>query len=289
MTVHARTLHAVDVTAAARPKFRSGTAIRDPYPARLAPGAPRRWGWVIGPALLLLYWSVLSACGYIDTRILPAPWTAVTTAIELLREGRLQENLAVSAARAAMGLTLGVAAGVVLALFSGLSRLGGYVIDGVVQLKRGIPVLAVIPFMVLWFGIGEGMKVATIAITVFFPIYLHTHSALRAIDIRQVELAETLRLGRWGFLRHVVAPATLPGFLVGLRFSVTAAWLALVVVEQLNSTSGIGYMVTLARDYAQSDVMLVGLVVYALLGLSSDAAVRFLEKRALAWRRTLGQ
>lgn len=213
----------------------------------------------------------------------------MTTAFDLFRAGRLQANLAVSAERAAAGLAFGVAAGVVLALVSGLNRMGGYVIDGLVQLKRGIPILAVIPFMILWFGIGEGMKVATIAVTVFFPIYLHTHNALRAIELKQVELAETLRLSRAQFLRHVVIPASLPGFLTGLRFGVTAAWLALVVVEQLNATSGIGYMVTLARDYAQTDVMLVGLVVYALLGFVSDAVVRQVEKRALVWRRTLGQ
>jgi sulfonate transport system permease protein len=289
MTLEMRTSPAMQPLAHRRSRVRK-PAFAAPRPrVALAPGAPRKWGWIIGPALLLLYWSVLSATGFLDTRILPAPWTAVTTAVELIREGRLQENLAVSAARAAAGLVLGVAAGVVLALVSGLSRLGGYVIDGVVQLKRGIPILAVIPFMVLWFGIGEGMKVTTIAVTVFFPIYLHTHSALRAIELKQVELAETLRLSRSQFIRHVVIPAALPGFLTGLRFGVTAAWLALVVVEQLNATSGVGYMVTLARNYAQSDVMLVGLVVYALLGFSSDAGVRLLEKRALGWRRTLGQ
>jgi sulfonate transport system permease protein len=213
----------------------------------------------------------------------------VTTGLALIREGRLQHNLAVSAGRAGVGLALGFVAGVALALTAGLSRLGGYVVDGVVQLKRGIPILAIIPFMVLWFGIGEGMKVATIAASVFFPIYLQTHAALQAIELKQVELAETLGLNRLQFLRHVIIPAVLPGFLTGLRFGVTTAWLALVVVEQLNATSGIGYMVTLARDYAQTDVMLVGLVVYALLGLSSDAAVRLLEARVLRWRRTLGR
>ena len=288
MTAHSRILHAIEPVAPPRLTVRAA-ARPEPSRVRLGPGAPRRWGWVIGPALLVLYWSVLSVTGFLDARILPPPWTAVTTAVQLIRDGRLQENLAVSAGRAGLGLVVGVTAGVALALTAGLSRLGGYVIDGVVQLKRGIPILAVIPFMVLWFGIGEGMKVAVIAITVFFPSYLHTHSALRAIDIKQVELAETLRLSRGQFLRHVVIPAALPGFLVGLRFSVTAAWLALVVVEELNATSGIGYMVTLARNYAQTDVMLVGLVIYALLGLSSDALVRVVEARALVWRRTLGR
>ena len=175
------TLH-VTVSTGADPALRTRPIERTAPKAqrrrvRLGPGAQRRWGWVIGPALLLLYWAVLSGAGYLDTRILPAPWTAVSTGVDLIREGRLQQNLAVSAGRAAAGLMFGVLAGVGLALVSGLSRLGGYVVDGLVQLKRGVPILALIPFMVLWLGIGEGMKVATIALTVFFPIYLHTHSA----------------------------------------------------------------------------------------------------------------
>jgi sulfonate transport system permease protein len=256
---------------------------------RLSPGAPARYGILLGPALLLLYWSVLSLTGFLDPRILPAPWTAVTTAIDLIREGRLQQHLLISTWRAMTGLGFGVVIGVVLALLSGLSLLGGYVIDGLVQIKRGIPILALIPFMILWLGIGEAMKITLIATAVFFPVYINTHNALRAIDLRYVELAETVRLTRWQFLRPVVVQGSLPGFLTGLRFGVTASWLALVVVEQLNATSGIGYMVTLARNYAQTDVMLVGLVVYALLGFGSDAIIRQLERRLLVWRRSLGR
>jgi sulfonate transport system permease protein len=258
-------------------------------PRRLGLGKPLSYGWTFGPILLLALWSIGSVTGVIDARMLPAPWVAVTTGFRLIREGRLQDNLSVSAARAAAGLALGVVTGVLLALVSGLSLVGGYLIDGLVQVKRAIPILAVIPLIILWVGIGETMKVTVIAATVFFPIYIHTHSALRSIDLRYVELAETLKLNRWAFIRHVVFPGALPGLLIGLRFGVTAAWLALVVVEQLNATSGIGYMVDLARSYAQTDVMLVGLVVYALLGLTSDAAVRLLEKKALSWRRTLAQ
>lgn len=256
-------------------------------PRRLSLDASSRWGILLGPALLLLYWAVLSATGFLDAKILPAPWTAVTTGLDLIREGRLQHNLVASASRAGAGLLLGTIAGVTLALLSGLSVLGGYVIDGLVQIKRGIPILALIPFMILWFGIGEAMKVIVIASSVFFPIYIQMHNALATIDLRYVELAETLRLTRWQFLRHIVLPGALPGFLTGLRFGATAAWLALVVVEQLNATSGIGYMVTLARNYAQTDVMLVGLVVYALLGFLSDFLIRQLERRMLGWRRTL--
>lgn len=256
---------------------------------RLGLGQPAPYGWLLGPALLLVFWTVGSAVGFIDPRILPAPWVALTTGAEMIEQGRLQANLAVSAWRAGQGLAYGVVIGVIIALISGLSLLGGYIFDGLVQLKRAIPTLALIPLFILWFGIGEGMKVIVISLSVFIPIYVHTHNALRAIDLKHVELAETLGLGRLAFIRHVVLPGALPGFMLGLRFGVMGAWLALVVVEQLNATSGIGYMINLARTYAQSDVILLGLVVYAILGVSSDAAVRFLEKKVLSWRKTLAQ
>lgn len=256
---------------------------------RLDLGKPLSFGWLLGPVLLLVYWSVGSGLSVIDPRVLPAPWTAVTTAAELLRQGRLQADLYVSALRAGEGLLIGVLAGVVLALVSGLTLLGGYVLDGVIQMKRAIPTLALIPLFILWFGLGETMKVTVISLSVFIPIYIQTHNALRGIDIKQVELAESLGLSHLAFVRHVVLPGALPGFMLGLRFAVLAAWGALVVVEQFNATSGIGYMIELARSNAQTDVILVGLVLYALLGLASDLAVRGLERRVIVWRRTLGQ
>ncbi|MEU7488504.1 ABC transporter permease [Streptomyces sp. NPDC042319] len=254
---------------------------------RLGPGRPIPYGWALGPVLLLALWVVGSGTGLIDARNLPAPWTIAGTASDLIADDRLQSNLATSAQRAALGLVFGVAAGLLLALVSGLSRLGEGVIDGPVQIKRAIPSLALIPLLILWFGIGETMKVITIALGVFVPVYIHTHNGLRTIDNRYAELAETVRLSRLQFVRHVVLPGALPGFLLGMRFAVTAAWLALVVVEQVNATSGIGYMMELARTYGQTDIIIVGLVVYGLLGLVSDALVRFVERRALSWRRTL--
>jgi sulfonate transport system permease protein len=248
---------------------------------------PLSFGWLLGPALLLAFWVVGSATGLIDSRVLPAPWSTIHTALDLIGQGRLQTDLAVSARRAFIGLLYGTALGVAVALGSGLTLIGGYLFDSLIQMKRAIPTLALIPLVILWFGIGEAMKITVIGLSVFLQIYVHTHNALRTIDVKHVELAESLGLGRSSFLRHVVLPGALPGFLLGLRFAIAAAWLALVVVEQVNATSGIGYMITIARTYAQTDIVLVGLVLYALLGLSSDAAVRLLERRALTWRRTL--
>ena len=268
---------------------RDQTAVATPVRRRrrLGPGKPIKFGAAIGPVLLLVVWSIGSATGWLDPRVLSAPWTVVTTTGDLIADGRLQSNLLTSAQRAFVGLGLGVALGTVLALLSGLSRFGEAVLDGPIQIKRAIPSLALLPLLILWLGIGESMKITTITLGVFVPIYIHTHNGLRTIDSRYVELAETVGLSRWQFIRRVVLPGALPGFLLGLRFAVTGAWLALVVVEQINSTSGIGYMMELARTYGQTDIIIVGLVLYGVLGLLSDGAVRLIQRKALSWRRTL--
>ncbi len=265
----------------------AATDIRPAASTRLRLGRPFRGARMLGIGALAAIWVTGSATGLIDPRILPAPWTVVTTGIDLVSTGRLQENLAISLQRSALGLVFGVSIGVVLALLAGLSRLGDALIDGPIQVKRSIPNLALLPLLILWFGIGEDMKVITIAIGVFLPIYIHTHNGLRSIDARFVELSETVALSRAQFVRRVVLPGALPGFLLGLRFAVTGSMLALVVVEQVNATAGIGYMMELARTYGQTEIIFVGLVVYGVLGYTADAVVRLLQRRALSWRKTL--
>jgi sulfonate transport system permease protein len=264
-----------------------GRASRPRGKRRLGPGKAIPFGYVIGPTLLLGIWFWGSAQGWIDPRVLTAPWTVATTAWDLWESGRLGPDLLVSTRRFALGLAFGVAAGLVLAVISGLSRWGEAIVDGPVQLKRSIPNLALLPLLLLWFGIDERMKIITIALGVLIPIYIHTHNGLRSIDGRYAELSETLRLGPASFIGRVVLPGALPGFFLGLRFAVTASWLSLVVVEQVNATSGIGYMMLLAGTYGQTDVIIVGLVLYGLLGLGSDLIVRLIQRRALSWRRTL--
>ncbi|WP_316574038.1 ABC transporter permease [Nocardia canadensis] len=254
----------------------------------LGPGKPIPFGFALGPALLVGAWVLGSASGALDPDTLPAPWTVAQTAGDLIADGRLQSNLLTSLRRAAIGLGLGVVIGVVLALVAGLSRIGEAIVDGPVQIKRAIPTLALIPLFIVWFGIGEEMKLIVITTSVLIPVYINTHAYLRSVDARYVELAETVGLSRWGFLRRIALPGSLPGFFLGLRLAVTISWLALVVVEQVNATSGIGYLMTQARTYGQIDVIVVGLVIYGLLGLFGDLAVRAAERKALAWRQTLG-
>lgn len=267
----------------------SSRAVRSPgrNRRRLGPGRPVRFGRLLGPVLLVTLWWTASALGVLDPRVLSGPGEVVSTAGELVADGRLADHALISLQRAGLGLLFGVVAGVLLAVVAGLSRLGEYLVDGPLQIKRAIPALAMLPLLILWLGIGEQMKVTVIALGVAVNLYINTYAALTGIDQRHVELAESLRLGRWEFLHKVVVPGSLPGFFVGLRLAVTSSWLGLIVVEQINATSGIGYMMFQAQQYAQTDVIVVGLVVYGVFGFLSDALVRVVERRALSWRRTL--
>jgi sulfonate transport system permease protein len=252
-------------------------------PRRLPPG-----GILLGPLGLVVLWQIASMTGLLSPKILAAPSTAAVTGFNMLLNGVLVHHLLASAQRAYLGLGIGVTCGLVFALIAGLTRSGEATVDGIVQIKRAIPTLALIPLGILWLGIGEAMKVALIATSVFIPVYINTHAALRGIDLRYVELARTVGLGPAEFLRRVAIPGALPGFFTGLRLAVTTCWTSLVVLEQINTTTGIGYLMNRARDYGQTDVMVVGLAVYASLGLVSDTVVRLLERKALAYRKVLG-
>ncbi|MFE2095797.1 ABC transporter permease [Streptomyces sp. PTD9-10] len=254
---------------------------------RLSPGRRLPAARLAGPLLLLVLWAAASAAGRLDPGAIPAPWTVLRTGARLWTDGTLPTDILTSLTRAAYGFAIGLTAGVALALAAGLSRAGDALIDGTVQLNRAIPTLGLIPLFILWLGIGETFKIAVIAIVVYIPLYLNTHAALSGIDSRYVELAEVQGLSRFTFIRQVVIPGALPGFFVGLRLAVTGSWLGLVVLEQINATSGLGYLMFQAQNYGQSDVILVGLLVYGVFGLVSDSVVRLIERRVLSWRRTL--
>jgi sulfonate transport system permease protein len=258
-----------------------------PRPRRLGPGRPIPYGRLLGPLLVVAVWLGASAANLLDPRILPPPWTVAATAARLTGNGTLPASLAISLQRAGLGFTLGALAGIALALAAGLSRLGESLVDGWMQVQRSVPTLGLIPLMILWLGIGESFKVVIIATVVAITLYIQTYAGLSSIDARYVELAQTVGLGRAAFIRKVVLPGALPAVFVGLRLAVTASWLSLVVLEQINATSGIGYLMFQAQNYAQTDVIVLGLIVYGLFGFASDAALRLIEKRALSWRRTL--
>lgn len=257
-------------------------------PGRLTPLPLRPQTRLLGPVLLLVLWEGASRLGLLSPHTLSSPSQALVTGYGLVVDGTLWPHLWASAQRAYAGLLLGVLAGLALALWAGLTRTGEALVDGLVQVKRAVPTLALVPLAIIWLGIGESMKIFLIFTAVLVPVYINTHAALKGIDMGHVELARTLGLSRWAFVRQVALPGALPGFFVALRLSVTMCWTALVVLELINTDTGIGYLMNRARDWGQTDIIVVGIIIYAVLGLASDAAVRAVEARALSWRRSLG-
>lgn len=263
---------------------RSGTG----HHRRLGPGRAIPASLAVGPVLLVAIWFVTSQLGVLDPQTLPHPIDIARTAGELWSDGRLPANILSSLQLASVSLVIGVTLGLALALISGLSRVGEAIVDGPIQVKRAVPTLAIIPLAIIWFGIGDTMKIIIIATSVLIPVYINTTAQLKGVDLRHVELAETVGLSRIQFIRRVAIPGALPGFFTGLRLAVTISWTALVVVEQVNATSGIGYLMTQARLYGQLEIVVVGLLVYAVFGLTGDYVVRAIERKALSWRRALG-
>ena len=243
--------------------------------------ARARW---VSPALFLLLWELGSRTGLIPGRILAAPSTVLQALGELTATGELPANLAVSLARVAAGLGIGLLVGTILAVIAGLSRAGETAIDPLMQIKRTIPSLALTPLFIVWFGIGEAPKIALIAVATIFPIYLNLFSGIRSVDARLVEAARSYGLSEAALVWHVILPGALPGFLVGLRYASGVALLVLVVAEQINASAGLGLLINNARDFMRTDIIVVCLLVYAALGLTADLAVRVIERRALAWR-----
>ena len=238
----------------------------------------------MSPLVLILLWELGSRVGVIPAHVLAAPSAVVQTAWGMLVSGELPMNMLVSLGRAISGLVIGVTLGSALAIVAGLSRAGENAVDPPIQMLRTLPSLALSPLFIVWFGIGETPKIALIVLGTTFPIYLNLYNGIRGVDPKLIEAARSFGLKGWDLIVDVVLPGALPAFLLGLRFALVGSWLILVVAEQINASAGLGYLINNARDFSRTDVIVVCLMVYALLGLSADAIVRTLERYALAWR-----
>lgn len=239
-----------------------------------------------GLVAVLALWEIGARAGWLGGTTPPLSDVAVR-GWEMLSSGELPENLGVSLVRVLKGLAIGLPAGLALGLLAGLFRIGEDIVDAPVQALRMLPHLALVPLFIIWFGIGETSKVGLIAVGAVFPLYINVFHGIRGVDERLVESARTCGLGRFDLVRKVVLPGALPQILVGLRLSLGVAWLTLVVVEQSATATGIGFVINQATQFLQMDTVFLVLVVYALLGVSTDLLVRLIERRALAWRRGL--
>jgi len=244
--------------------------------------AKRLVPWLV-PVGLIVFWQIASSLGWLSTRVLPAPIDVVKAAWNLTVSGELWTHVKVSAGRALLGLAIGGGAGLALGLLTGSVKFFETLLDSTIQMVRNIPALALIPLVILWFGIDESAKLFLISVSVFFPIYLNTFHGIRNVDPQLIEMGRTYGLSRWQLYREVILPGALSSILVGLRFSLGLMWVILIVAETISAQAGIGYLTMNAREFLQTDIVLVGILLYALLGKLADLFARGLEQWWLRW------
>jgi sulfonate transport system permease protein len=238
--------------------------------------------WIV-PVLALAAWQASARAGWLSTRILPEPLAVAKAAWALMQSGEMWTDVKVSTWRALGGFAIGGGIGFLLGLATGLFRPVETALDSTVQMIRNIPALAMIPLVILWFGIEEQAKLFLVALGVFFPIYANTFHGIRSVDATLIEMAKSYGVRGFALYRDVILPGALPSILVGVRFAFGLMWVMLIVAETISAQSGIGYMTMNAREFLQTDVVVVGILLYALLGKLADSLARWLERTLLRW------
>jgi len=240
------------------------------------------------PLALLAAWSLVARYELVAPQILPAPSVVGTTAVELIKSGQLQSELAVSLLRLAAGLAIGGAAGLVVGLAMGLSQTVEDYLGPTVRAVWLVPSLGWLPFFMLIFGIGEALKIVLIAKACFLPMIVNSFDGVRNISPKHREVARILDLGRLDTLRFVVVPSVLPHILTGFRLSLSKGWQVLVLVEMIASAAGIGYLMTWGRKSFQLDIVLVTMVLIGIVGWLLDRAASVAQAHATVWASRSG-
>lgn len=232
--------------------------------------------WLI-PVIALVAWQ------FVPGDFLPGPVEVVESAARMTANGELLPHIWISTKRALIGFAIGGLIGFVLGLANGVSKILATLFDTSIQMIRTVPHLALIPLVIVWFGLGEDGKIFLVALGVAFPIYLNTYNGIKNIDPRLIEMAGVYRLSRPELFREVIIPGAMPSILVGVRYSLGIMWMSLIVAETIGSNGGVGYLATQARQFVQMDVVVLTIVIYALLGKLSDVIAVLLERRLLQW------
>jgi sulfonate transport system permease protein len=251
--------------------------------SRRVQGLIRTWLSWAAPLLLLATWEGLARFGGLSPHILPAPSKIALTAAKLIGNGTLVDDMAISLARAVAGFAIGGTIGFSLGTAVGFSRIAEALFDRSIQMIRAIPFLALLPLVIVWFGVGEMEKIFLVSLGVSFPIYINTTLGIRQVDPKLIELGRVMGLSRRQLIKRIILPGALPSVLTGVRYALATAWLALVVAETIGADSGIGFLAMDAREFLRTDVIVLTILIYALIGVSADAVARLLERRLLAW------
>ena len=238
--------------------------------------------WLV-PLLIMTVWQISAMLNFLPVTILPSPSSVMAAAWQMILSGELARNIAISSWRALTGFLIGGSIGFALGFANGLSKLSERTIDSTLQMIRNIPHLALIPLVILWFGIDETAKIFLVALGVFFPIYINTLHGIRSVDNALIEMGRSYGMTSWGLFSRIILPGALPSVFVGLRYGLGIMWLTLIVAETIAAQSGIGYMAMNAREFMRLDVVVLAIIIYALLGKLADSTARLLERVCLPW------
>lgn len=239
-------------------------------------------GWVL-PIGLIVGWETAAHLGFLAETILPAPSAVLLAAWTLLLKGELLTHIGVSGMRALAGFAVGGLIGFGLGLANGLSAVSRKLTDTTLQMIRNVPHLALVPLVIIWFGIDEGAKLFLVALGVFFPIYVNTLLGILTVDPQLIEMGRAYGMSNATLFRRVLLPGALPSIFVGVRYGLGIMWLTLIVAETIAASSGLGYMAMQAREFLLVDVVMLAIIIYALLGKLADSIARALERRSLQW------
>ncbi|WP_411830848.1 ABC transporter permease [Peribacillus frigoritolerans] len=236
------------------------------------------------PVVVLIAWQALGSVGILPAQLFSSPLLIVMTFIDLVQSGEMGMHLQISLTRAFLGFALGGFLGLLLGVIVGMQKKSEEYLNPSIQMLRTVPLLAITPLFIMWFGFGELSKVLLIALGAFFPLYLQTFLGLRNVDKKLYDVALILEFSRREQITKLMIPAALPNILLGIRLALSAAWMCLVVAELLGADRGVGFMIQDARSFMQTDVVFVGIIIFALAGKISDSLVRFLENHLLEWQ-----
>ncbi|MFJ7855962.1 ABC transporter permease subunit [Peribacillus frigoritolerans] len=238
--------------------------------------------WLL-PIVLIIIWFLLSNNGSISKKILPVPQEVFIAFKNLLLSGDIFLHVGISFKRALIGFLIGGGLGILLGVINGLFPIADRFLDTTIQMFRNIPHLALLPLVVIWFGIGEQSKIFLVTIGVLFPIYVNTVHGIRSVDRELIEMGKVYGLSPLHLFTKVILPGASPSILVGIRYALGVMWLTLIVAETIATDSGIGYLAMNAREFMQTDIILLTILLYAFFGKLADLIARGLEKRLLQW------
>ncbi len=232
---------------------------------------------------IISVWTIMSNQGHLNTIILPAPNSILETIVELVADGALFTNMLISVSRVLQGYLLAAFLGITLGILIGLSKHLDRVTELIIQMIKPIPPIAWIPLVILWFGIGESGKVFLIFLGGFFTILINVVDGIHQTDPKLVEVSRSMETPFWKHISLMVIPGAAPNIFTGLRTGLSSCWMCVVAAELVSSTTGLGYLIMDARQFGQTDVVIVGMLTIGIVGKIMDSLLRYAEKKTLRW------